>query len=110
MTPKNRRQFLRLSAAAVALPVLATRAHAAEHIVTIKSFAFDPAELTIAVGDTVTFTNEDGAPHTATADDGSFDTGRLNRGQSAALTFGSEGSFSYFCSFHPNMKATITVA
>ncbi len=62
------------------------------------------------VGDTITWTNQDAAPHTATADDGSFDTGELARGQSGSHTFTTAGSFSYVCSIHPSMRATVTVA
>lgn len=115
MTNPTRRQTLRLAAAAaVGLPLMAAKAsaasHAATHTVRITNFTFEPADLTITPGDKVEFINEDGAPHTATADNGAFDTGRLNRGQKAALTFPAAGSFSYFCSFHPRMKGTITVA
>jgi plastocyanin len=83
--------------------------HATNHTILIKGFAFEPANLTISVGDTVTFVNEDSAPHTATSDNGTFDTGRLNRGASAALNFATTGNYSYFCQFHQNMKANITV-
>lgn len=110
MTQISRRKALQLTATATAsLPLLAGAAQAATHNVTIKSFKFDPADITIAAGDTITFTNEDGAPHTATDVNGAFDTGRLNRSDAASLTFGSAGSFDYFCAFHPNMKGTITV-
>lgn len=84
-------------------------AMAADHTVTIKSFKFSPAQITVAAGDTVTFVNEDGAPHTGTALDGSFDTGRLNKGESGTVTLSSAGSIEYKCNFHPNMKGTITV-
>lgn len=114
MTHSTRRQVLRLAASAAALPLLATAgraaSHAANHDVNIEGFAFSPANITITPGDKVTFTNSDGAPHTATADNGSFDTGRLNRGQSASLTFSTAGTYTYFCAIHPNMKGTITVA
>jgi plastocyanin len=97
------------AAAAVFAAVLAAGpAFAAEHQVAIKGFKFLPAELTVAVGDTVVFTNEDGAPHTATADDGSFDTGRLAKGESAIVTIGAAGTFSYICALHPAMKGSIT--
>lgn len=84
-------------------------AAAGEEAVAIASFAFGPDELTIPVGTTVTWTNEDSAPHTATAEDGSFDSGRLERGDSFSYTFEEAGEFAYFCDIHPNMKATITV-
>lgn len=110
MTKPTRRDVLRLAAALPAVPLLATQAQAATHQVSIQGFAFVPANLTISAGDTVVFTNNDGAPHTATADNGSFDTGRLSRGQSAQLTFSGAGTFSYFCAVHPNMKGSITVS
>lgn len=69
--------------------------------------SFSPASLSVAPGDTVTFTNMDGAPHTATADDGSFDTGRLNKGQSATVTV-EAGEHTYKCVFHPSMKGSVS--
>jgi len=112
MKTVSRRKAMTLSiGATVALPMMASTAKAATtHEVTIKSFAFVPADITIAAGDSITFTNEDGAPHTATDDNGAFDTDRLNKGQAATLTFASAGAFSYFCKFHPNMKGTITIS
>lgn len=110
MTHINRRQALGLAAAAATLPVLATRAQAATtHTVRITNFEFVPANLTIAAGDSVTFINEDSAPHTATADSGAFDTGRLRQGQSATLTFNGGGSFPYFCAVHPRMRGSLSV-
>ncbi|MBL4813202.1 MAG: cupredoxin domain-containing protein, partial [Rhodobacteraceae bacterium] len=76
----------------------------------IRNFSFSPATLNIAAGDIVVFTNEDRAPHTATADNGSFDTGNLRRGDAASITFASAGSVSFACRFHPNMKGTISVS
>jgi plastocyanin len=77
--------------------------------VKIANFAFDPPSLTISVGTTVKWTNEDSAQHTATADDGSFDSGQLSKGQSFTFTFTKEGTFTYKCADHANMKATIIV-
>jgi plastocyanin len=77
--------------------------------VTIAGFAFSPAALTIEAGTTVTWTNQDSATHTATADDGSFDTGNIAQGQSVSITFDTPGTFTYHCSIHPNMVASITV-
>ena len=57
----------------------------------------------------MTFTNNDTAPHTATADDDSWDAGEIAPGASATVTFDTAGSFPYHCNFHPNMTATITV-
>ncbi len=78
--------------------------------VTIVDFAFDPPELRVAAGTTVTWTNRDGVPHTATAGDGSFDTGTIDGGASGEATFDTAGSFSYACAFHPTMTGTIIVS
>jgi plastocyanin len=77
--------------------------------VTIADFAFAPPELTVAAGTTVTWTNEDWAPHTATAEDGSFDSGRLDQGDSFEQTFDEPGTFAYHCSFHPGMVGSVVV-
>ena len=82
---------------------------AADTGVTISDFQFAPATVTIDAGDTVTWTNDGPTPHSATADDGSFDTGIFNAGQSRSETFDQAGSFAYFCTPHPNMRGTITV-
>lgn len=97
---------LTFGAAALAFS-LATAAHAADHVVTIQGFAFQPASLNVAEGDTVTFTNKDGAPHTATASDKSFNTGSLSGGQTTTVTIGKAGTFSYKCRFHPSMTGKI---
>jgi plastocyanin len=78
--------------------------------VTIKNFAFAPSSSSVHVGDTITWTNQDTAPHTASASDGSFDTGTINKGKSGSHTFTKTGSFAYICSIHPSMKGTVTVA
>jgi plastocyanin len=70
---------------------------------------FSPASVSIATGDTVTWTNNGQAPHSATADDGSFDTGVFNSGQSRSHTFSRAGTFSYFCTVHANMRGTVRV-
>jgi len=107
MTITRRTALATLAAAGAAAALPARAANAA---VEIKGMKFNPAALSIAVGDTVTFTNNDVAPHTATADDKSFDTGKLTKGQSGALTFAAAGEFHYHCAIHPGMKAVITVA
>ncbi len=80
--------------------------------VNIMNFKFDPTPLVIPVGTTVVWTNQDSAPHTATSDPGSafvFDTGMLKTGQSGKITFTMVGTFTYFCTVHPNMHGTVTV-
>ena len=93
---------------AAALAVFAFPAFAADHAVEIKVMKFSPASLELAVGDTVTFTNNDGAPHTGTALDGSFDTGRLTKGQSGTVTISAAGAHDYKCAIHTSMKGTVT--
>lgn len=77
--------------------------------VTIENFAYDPPTITIKKGGTVTWTNKDTALHTATADGGDFDTGDIAQDESATLTFDESGTFSYICTYHPNMKGTVIV-
>ena len=77
--------------------------------VTIENFAFSPASLTVKVGDTVTFVNKDTTGHSATADDGSFDTGVFSSGGSEKVTLTKAGTFTYHCTAHPSMKGTIVV-
>jgi plastocyanin len=85
-------------------------AAAASTGVTIKNFAFAPASTSIHVGDTITWTNQDVTAHTATASDGSFNTGNINKGKSASHTFTKAGTFAYICSIHPSMHGTVVVA
>jgi LPXTG-motif cell wall-anchored protein len=77
--------------------------------VAIADFSFTPGATTIHVGDTITWTNHGPSSHTATARDGSFDTGVLSRGASASHTFTQPGTFSYVCRIHPFMHATVVV-
>jgi plastocyanin len=78
--------------------------------VAIADFTFDPADIQATVGQTVTFTNNDSAPHTATLDDGSCTTPNISNGGSDGLTFNAAGTYPFHCNVHPNMKGTITVS
>ena len=85
-------------------------AHAADDTsVTIADFQFTPATITIHVGDTVTWTNHGPSAHTATANNGSFNTGVLQKGHSASHTFTTAGTFTYICQIHPFMHGTVVV-
>jgi plastocyanin len=75
----------------------------------IRDFAYHPAQTEIAVGTTVTWTNSDTVPHTATATDRTFDSGILDPGKSYSFTFEKTGTFDYACLVHPQMKGTIVV-
>jgi plastocyanin len=78
--------------------------------VKIKDFEFAPSKVTIKVGGTVTWTNDGPSAHTVTADDGSFDSGELQKGKTFSQTFDSTGTFSYHCSIHPSMEGQVVVA
>ena len=77
--------------------------------VTISGFAFGPASISVAVGSTVTWTNQDGTAHTVTADDGSFDSGSLAQGATFSQTFDTPGTYTYHCAIHSSMTGTVTV-
>ena len=86
-----------------------TAEKAAAGSVTIKDFDFGPATITIHAGDTVTWTNKGPTAHSATADDGSFDTGTFAAGGARSHTFSAPGTFPYHCAPHPFMTATVKV-
>jgi amicyanin len=76
--------------------------------VEIKNFAFDPKTVTIKVGQTVTWTNQDSVTHTVTGD-GGIDSDDLSKGKSYSKTFDTEGTFDYHCSPHPQMTGQVIV-
>ena len=82
---------------------------AANGSVTIIDFEFQPGSVAIDQGDTVTWTNNGPTAHSATAPDGSFDTGIFPAGESRSHTFNESGTFSYICTPHPNMNGTVVV-
>jgi len=78
--------------------------------VSIKDFSFSPAQITVPQGTTVTWTNEGPSPHTTTADDGTWDSGTMEQGEDFSFTFDEPGTYTYHCSIHPDMTATIKVS
>src|SRR5262249_44911002 len=78
---------------------------------TVKTldYAFQPVRISIPVGTTLTWSNQGAVIHTATAADGSFDTGDIPAGASASVTFNSAASITYNCSPHPWMIGQIVV-
>lgn len=70
---------------------------------------YQPENITVSSGSSVTWQNEDGVAHTATARDGSFDTGLFPAGQSASVTVEGQGAKDYNCTVHPWMTGSITV-
>jgi plastocyanin len=83
---------------------------AAEVAVDIRDFAYSPDPIEITAGDTVTWTNQDEVPHTATGEDRDvLQSGTISPGASFSQVFSEAGEFGYFCEFHPNMTGTIVV-
>jgi plastocyanin len=89
----------------------AAPAAAATHSVVIKQYSYGPGALSISQGDTVTWTNQDSVEHDVTVTKGpmTFHSPMLAKGQSWSHTFTAAGSYSYICSVHPDMRATVTV-
>ncbi len=77
--------------------------------ITMANFAFAPANIQVRQGTTVTWTNDDQAPHTVTFRSGGVDSGVLRTGQSFHYTFTSPGTYDYYCVIHPYMVARVTV-
>jgi plastocyanin len=77
--------------------------------VDIVEFTYQPDPVVVQVGGKVIWQNQDTAPHTATADDGSFDTGTIEKGKIGSETFKQAGTFTYFCEIHPTMHGTVEV-
>lgn len=101
-----------LSAAAALSPLIAPaqRAEAAETIVKIDNFTFNPPELTVKPGTTVTWENADDIPHTVVENGNKFRSKALDTGDKFSMSFANAGEVSYFCGLHPHMKGKIIVA
>ena len=82
----------------------------ADAIVVMKGIAFQPAQLTVHVGETVEWKNEDIVAHTVTANDGSFDSGLIQPGGTWKMTVQKSGTIDYHCRPHPNMTAKLVEA
>ena len=109
----RRSVLLGVAASAVTLNFPSKRGHTAElvtHEVKIRSFEFEPKKIIVKVGDTIRWTNEDIAPHTATADEVSWDTGEIGNGDSRMIEVTEGMELAYFCAFHPHMKGLIELA
>ncbi|CCD88526.1 Putative copper binding protein (modular protein) [Bradyrhizobium sp. ORS 285] len=95
---------LALGAAVLGLAPL----HAETIKVTIDNFTFAPAQVTVKVGDTVTWTNHDDIPHTVVSA-GKYRSKTLDTDDSFSFTFTSSGDYKYFCSLHPHMTGMVKV-
>jgi plastocyanin len=113
LRPLARRMVLRAALTAgttLAMLASAGRTSAAETVtVSIDNFAFAPADLTVATGTTVVWTNQDDIPHTVTSTEGVFKSRAMDTDDSFSFTFEKVGSYRYFCSLHPHMVGMVRV-
>jgi len=77
--------------------------------ISIKGFAFSPADVTVAAGTTVRWTNEDSSPHSIKAADGSWTSPSFGKGETYEKVFDTPGTYEYICGLHPTMKGRIVV-
>ncbi len=76
---------------------------------TMQNYAFQPTNMQVKVGTTVTWSNQDNIQHSVTFKNGMKDSGLLSQGQSFSYTFNTAGTYQYYCTVHPYMVATVTV-
>jgi plastocyanin len=84
-------------------------AHSATIHISMENLVISPAEASAKVGDTVELINKDIFAHTATAKNGDFDV-TMPPKKTVTMVLKKAGSVDYYCRFHPNMKATLTIA
>jgi plastocyanin len=77
--------------------------------ISMDNLEISPAEISAKVGETIEWVNKDAFAHTATARNGDWDV-MLPPRKNGSLVLKKAGTFDYYCRFHPNMKATLTVA
>jgi plastocyanin len=77
--------------------------------VTMNNRAYDPATVTIKVGGTVTWVNQDTPKHDVVADNGEFKSDLFDKGATFSFTFTKAGTYPYHCSIHPGMTGTVIV-
>jgi plastocyanin len=75
----------------------------------VQDFLFRPARIEVAAGTTVVWTNGGQLLHTVTAEDGSFDSGAIDRGRRRGITFSKPGTYAFHCTPHPFMRGEIVV-
>jgi plastocyanin len=88
---------------------LSAPARAADATVTIDNFTFEPQRLTVRVGTTVTWVNQDDIPHALASNTKVFKSQALDTDDKFSFTFATPGVYDYFCSIHPHMTGTIVV-
>lgn len=95
--------------AALLMAGMSVSAQAATIQITMENLVFSPAEASAKVGDTIEWINKDIFAHTATARNGDFDV-TMPPKKTVTSVVKKAGAIEYYCRFHPNMKATLTVA
>ena len=95
-----------LSASGSATPPVAPMK---SYTITIENMHFSPRQLSVQRGDRIVWVNKDLFPHTVTAGDKAFDSGTINADSSWTYVTDKPGEYAYTCTFHPTMKAAITV-
>ncbi len=108
MTPAALRGLGIRLAIAAAISLYLGSAHAEDTNVMIDNFTFEPAQLTVKVGTTVTWKNRDDIPHTVVSA-GKFRSKTMDTEDSYSFTFTAAGDYKYFCSLHPHMTGTVKV-
>ena len=98
-----------LAMAALLFGAIAVPAHAATIQITIENMEFAPSENSARVGDTIEWINKDVFVHTATARNGDFDVNMPPK-KTVTSVLKKPGTVEYYCRFHPNMKAVLTIA
>ena len=93
----------------VAAALATSPARAAEIEVKIENFTFNPQQITVKAGDTVTWINHDDIPHTVTSKTLKFRSKAMDTDDKFSFTFATPGTFPYFCSLHPHMTGSIVV-
>jgi len=99
---------LRLAAVAAFL-LLSGTARAEDTVIEIENFTFNPPEVTVKPGTTVTWKNADDIPHSVVEDATKFRSKPLDTGETFSMTFTEAGEIGYFCGLHPHMKGKIIV-
>jgi plastocyanin len=104
------RRFVVTAAVAALVPVLrASSAGAAEPMVNIDNFTFSPTPLTIPLGATVTWVNEDDIPHSIYCQALNLRSHAMDTKESFAHRFDQPGTFDYVCGIHPHMRGRVIV-
>lgn len=102
--------YMKMYPSAGTLPSQSTSsAQMVKNEVSIRNNTFVPDSMTIKKGETVTWVNNETYGHDVVSDDGTFKSDRLATGEKYSYTFMNEGTYTYMCSIHPFMKATIIV-